>query len=387
MTDHGRTAIVMSRLPRLVDPHALWLRGLRAALRRIQEHGGTVVRIRQTAGSDFIQRGAERLGLPVDVIADGSSTAGNDASDTDIHTVRDRRVMSAADTVLVLGIRAQGNIHRALVEYLASGGRVELVDLPGLQPSTVRDELIRLGASTWPPSAEDQAPFNGTSDAPVQSHHSMSVYEIVPFPPPDQWVFLSHSTRACPGPWPHQSFCDYADSLLDELPDADHSASATLARIVAQRRVISSPQSNRGQHPVVCLTEVPLMELPLLRQYQVHRTRWDFEPFGVCVDRDWLQSRGARPVIYGDEATWLQLSDADRPYFQLCPAQVESSGDPGPKTDWRIEREWRHVGDLDLQHLPRDKGLVFVPTFEVAMRLAGISPWPLTLAPAPIDAI
>ena len=49
--------------------------------------------------------------------------------------------------------------------------------------------------------------------------------------------------------------------------------------------------------------------------------------------------------------------------------------------DWTIEQEWRHLGDLNLQDLPPDAGLVFVPTVEEAERLITISPWPVVVVP------
>ncbi|HEY4261285.1 MAG TPA: hypothetical protein VGM98_14055 [Schlesneria sp.] len=56
MPERRRIAIVLSRLPRLIDPQAMWLCGLRAALRRIQESGDLVVIADGTAGSDFVRR-------------------------------------------------------------------------------------------------------------------------------------------------------------------------------------------------------------------------------------------------------------------------------------------------------------------------------------------
>ena len=125
------------------------------------------------------------------------------------------------------------------------------------------------------------------------------------------------------------------------------------------------------------------MELPTLRQFRTHRSRWDFEPFGLCVDRQWLHDRGARPVIYGDEVTWQGLPDADRPFFQLTHPTDRATESSAPAIDWSVEREWRHVGDLDLRELKPDQALVFVPRFEAAMRLADVSPWPITLWPDP----
>lgn len=358
----------MSRLPRLIDPQSTWLCGLRAALRRIRERGETLVFVDGTAGSEFVRRGAERLGIVLEKI------------DADAQ-LPDQSLMAAAQRVVALAVRTNGNIHRELRERLTREGAVELVSVPGLQTQAVREDLTSLGAALWEPPLPDQAPLLGCLSDVASSRRTASVYEVVPFPATGDWAFLSHTTRACSGPWPGESVVQYVDSILDGLPDADHSATAALERIVRERRLLASSRTIRGGHRVVCFTAVPLMELPRLRQFRTHRARWDFEPFGLCIRRSWLQEHGARPVIYGDESTWSDLSDGDRPYFQLA-GQPAADSDQSPHAiDWTTEQEWRHPGDLDLQDLPPDQALIFVPGADAAARLSAVSPWPITLWP------
>ena len=82
--------------------------------------------------------------------------------------------------------------------------------------------------------------------------------------------------------------------------------------------------------------------------------------------------RGAKPVTYGDEATWQALSDEERPYFQKV-------GDQENSIDWRVEQEWRLLGDLDLSKVSHDQAIVFVPSREQAQQLAAISKWPVVV--------
>jgi hypothetical protein len=81
-------------------------------------------------------------------------------------------------------------------------------------------------------------------------------------------------------------------------------------------------------------------------------------------------------VIYGDDRTWQQLSTAERPFFQL---RISRSGRGAERIDWTLEREWRHIGDVDLRRLPSSAGLVFVPTHEAARQIAALSRWPVTV--------
>jgi hypothetical protein len=238
--------------------------------------------------------------------------------------------------------------------------------------------LVERGATLWSPSGEAQRSFGFGNQLQLERP---SICELVPQPSPDEWTFLSHTTRACAGPWPSQSVPDYIDSLLDDAGEADHCAIAALERIVTQRKLLAASRMIRGGHAVVCLTAVPLLDLPPLRKFQTHRSRWDFEPYGICIRQRWLQERGARPVIYGNEATWQSLGEGDRPFFQFTSPPSSSPG-----TDWSVEREWRHVGDLDLNELPAEDGLLFVRRYADAVRLSRSSPWPITLWPVPVEA-
>ena len=399
MSSNIRTAIVMSRLPRLVPPDAPWLCGLRAALRRVRERADRLLVGQGTAGGDFVRRGAELLGLSWEIAGGSGGQTGHSEEatpQTDRIPERDRALANAADELLVLSVRDNGHWHRLLGDRLKAGrGGVTLVDMAELDDSAARDDLLLLGASVWRPEPSQPIPFPasfGELESVVefaahvgkrQALRTDSVVELVPFPDADGWVYLSHTTRACPGPWPEQPPDDYLDSLLQARGDADHSSVGTLERILRQRRLVASTRTARGGVRVVSLTAFPLSRLPELRRFRRHRGRWDFEPFGLCIRQEWLTMHGARPVLYGDESAWQNLSESDRPYFQPAHSGGSSPEDTVAGIDWTVEREWRHEGDLDLSQLARGDALVFVPNFSAARRLSAASPWPITLWPDP----
>ena len=387
-----RTAIVMSRLPRLVSPDAPWLLGLRAGLRRVRGRGQLLLIGEGTAGCDFVRRGAELLNVNHERVSPSSGSPEPEQylslDPTDAIPERDR-TLAAADELLVLGLRSNGHWHRLLRDRLRTGvGGVTLVDLPGLEGTTVRDELASLGATVWKPTPGETGPLSGIHAGAATL--SEDIVELVPFPTADGWVSLSHTTRGCPGPWPEQSPEDYLDSLLLSRSDADHSPVGTLKLILQQQRLIASERTARGGIRVVSFTASPLSHLPELRRFRHHRGRWDFEPFGLCIRRSWLEERGARPVIYGDDALWHGLDTKDRSFFQLAQSKPAAAGETisdeqqAAGIDWTVEREWRHIGDLDLSPLPRECGLVFVPNYATARRIAAVSPWPITLWPDPM---
>ena len=393
MSSSIRTAIVMSRLPRLALPDAPWLCGLRAALRRVRDRGDTLLVGDGTAGCDFVRRGAELLGLDWEVASSSANQAVHTEDailESDSIPSRDRALADAADELLLLSVRDNGHWHRLLRDRLKAGRRgVVLVDHSEPEGSTARDELLLLGASLWKPDLGETLPLSRSSadSATIETEEYVertdSVVELVPFPDAAGWAYLSHTTRACPGPWPEQPMNDYLDSLLQSRGDDDHSPVGTLERILIQRRLVSSMRTARGGSRVVSFTAAPLSRLPELRRFRRHRGRWDFEPFGLCIRQEWLMKRGARSVLYGDESAWQNVSEPDRPFFQPAHSGSSSSEDADAGIDWTVEREWRHVGDLDISQLSREDALVFVPNFAAARRLSVVSPWPITLWPDP----
>ena len=393
MTPLSRTAIVMSRLPQRILPDSSWLLGLRAALRRVRDRGERLLVGEGTAGSDFVKRGAQLLHIDWNtspVQGHDPDLANSELFDIAKVPGHDRALAEHAGAIMALGIRFNGHWHRLLRDRLKRDlGSVILVDLPELIGPTVKAELLNCGASLWlPPSRMtrplvDKSAFHPPLDQRPPSAASCSITELAPFPSEFGWAYFSHSTRACAGPWPEQSTEDYLDSLLQSRSDADHSALATLERIVVQRRLISAKRTARGGRRVVSLTASRLSELPRMRCFRHHRLRWDFEPYGLCISRAWLEHRGARRVHYGNANLWKTLTEADQPFFQPSPSVQASAEARRSSIDWSEEREWRHLGDVDMSQLSRDDGLVFVPNFQAAQRLSAISPWPITLWPDP----
>jgi hypothetical protein len=148
-------------------------------------------------------------------------------------------------------------------------------------------------------------------------------------------------------------------------------ALSTLIRILRQRRLLASRRGLRGGTPCVCFTAARLSELSRLRTFRAHRRRWDFEPYGIGISRQWLCERGACPVVYGDESDWHAMNASQRPFFQRRYAGRDHT------IDWSEEQEWRHIGDLDLTALPADAGFVFVSCADEVQRISGLSLWPV----------
>ena len=287
----------------------------------------------------------------------------------------DRMLIAAADQVVALQVRPNGNLHQLLRARLTNSAwptaSVWLALGEAFVPAEVAVELQSLGAVGWWLFVEHVSNV-------LESQPEAGTLETCPtrLPWPDG-DYLVHWTRRRDGPWPGESEADFIDGLLLSRDAISHSAFAALSRIVQQRRLIASAAGIRGDDAVVSFSARPLHELTQQRQFRAHRGRWDCEGYGLCIRRDWLQARGAKPVLYGDDAEWAALSNSDRPFFQL---KTTRSRNGAKAIDWSQEAEWRVPHDLDLSEAGRDELVLFAPTHEEAQQLAAISPWPVLVA-------
>ncbi|MGM0486935.1 MAG: hypothetical protein ACQESR_09275 [Planctomycetota bacterium] len=285
--------------------------------------------------------------------------------------LRDRLVVAASDRVFALRMRAGGYTEqlvrrRVTEDALSPWAEVSLAIGPGLVPAPLANSLP---TAKWldveaPPVREN------VSVPPGTTHEGAGIVPLRQLAVAD---YLTHCTRAATGPWPDQTVEAYRDALILDREEADHSALATLARIAAQSKLLATGRAIRGGARVVCFTAVPLQQLKSLRTFRAHRGRWDFEPYGICISRKWLEQRGTRRVRYGAPSLWNQLTASERPFFQ------RRRGGKHDQIDWSVECEWRHVGDVDLTDLPSDAGTLFVPTVEEARWLGQRSRWPVTV--------
>ena len=93
--------------------------------------------------------------------------------------------------------------------------------------------------------------------------------------------------------------------------------------------------------------------------------------YGIAFKRNvFLRKFEAQPVIYGGEAEWQAMDESQKPYFQMR----KSKGD---KIDWQTEKEWRRIGDVDLNLVGPDDAVVFVARVSEIATLADLSIWPV----------
>ncbi|MHB8969855.1 MAG: hypothetical protein ACYC3X_08685 [Pirellulaceae bacterium] len=401
-------AIVSSRLGRLEKLDRHWFAALRQVCSELTTAQQVLISARETALAELLERCAQlhRTPLmPFELARPGLSPARwlSECVTRDVtplrtvdlcwpaivspplHDIsisvesipaRDAMVIAASDRTIACHVRRGGNISRLLERRLAeprprTGSPVVIIVGEGFVAPGLASEFKSQGAvlREITPRPEPRSQVNAIQ--PPDSFQPPA--QILALEDVKRMDYLSHCTRGADGPWPDQSRTDYLDSLLLCGPDATHSALATLARLVRQRRLLATGRAIRGATPVVCFTAVAIAAIGKLRTFRAHRTRWDFEPYGISIAKEWLIERGARPVAYGDEAVWKQLAESQRPYFQRRWSGRDQA------IDWSVEREWRHLGTLSLAELPPDAAFVFVPTRAEAARISVLSLWPVVV--------
>jgi hypothetical protein len=126
---------------------------------------------------------------------------------------------------------------------------------------------------------------------------------------------------------------------------ARRDASAALWRILQTCTLQASSRLIRGHFPVVSFTAVSPARIDELHRYRSHLVRWDFEPWGIVFDRDWLAKQNAHPVRYLPSTAFRNLAPTEKALFQ--------KHEP-PDCDYSMEEEWRIAGDFHFAHAPKD---------------------------------
>jgi hypothetical protein len=274
---------------------------------------------------------------------------------------RDRLLALLSDLHCILELRHGGNLLQILKKQQKEEPRLQWIC--GLGGSTVvsdgRHELVQqVFPSAVHVSSKKPAVPAGSDSSSIGLRHSLKVLDAANI----RWQdYLYHYTRSCPGPWPNQSYRSYLVSLLKADSLAGHSALETLAQMLSERRILASSKVVRGAQAVISWTSRPPGELSSIRRWNPTLIRWTFEPYGIAVKRRFLKDRGAKPVIYITEARYQKLSPLERFRFQLHEPT---------RCSWKDEREWRLLGDLNLQDITLEEVFVFIPSSADAQILA-----------------
>ena len=422
-----------SRLSRKLDAYDSWFDAIRTMAARLDPNDHVFLTGAKTTTDTFIRRIGQLFGFPLldfrpfpknvtrkwilgclqeasdqstknpnHVTCYFSSLPTNDATRTALGiSSTDQIVIALAQELRLLSVRKNGNIYDATLKRLAESQSepaavsTKLLIDSRLTNEAVKSELVSRGATAWwlynesedehlsalPTSgsgfrcshSQQKANADFQSNSPQRKPFNVPILELSEIQP-DR--FLLHWTRRRVGAWPDQTQHEYLDDLIFRSSRRNHDNLSSVARILASRKLIASNQLTRDCNPVVCFSNLPLTELAERTVFRKHLGRWDFQPFGIAIERDLLMEVGAKPVMYGEQQDWDRMPTEDRPFFQL-------SVSGGSQIDWRQEQEWRLLGNLDLNLVGNNSAVVFVNTAMEAEAIAPISRWPIVILGAP----
>jgi len=291
-----------------------------------------------TKWAAIINKPQSKLSAPYDVLAGPAVDATTTTNKNELSNrpaLRDQLLLASANIIDVLQIR--NNSLLASLLHNKPTGHVRYLEVKTPTTRAVKFE-----------------PFNSTRTIVLPHWFTSGNY-------------LGHWTRDCNGPWPDETRQHWINQLLDELPQSNHSALNTLRRIIESKTLTGASKTIHGELPMTCFTRVSITQWGANHVYRPHLQRWDFCPYGLLINRDWLQTQGLRPVSYGTRQQCNTLSTNDRAYFQIYDGSI----------DWRVEQEERVAGDLDLRSATSSDIIFFAEHQADARQLQASCRWPV----------
>lgn len=260
--------------------------------------------------------------------------------ESDQATIRD------CHSLAVLWLRNRSQVAEQLIAELRRCSCLKKVVVPldqRLIPEHWLNELLASGAIGVEPHDFAIAP-------PAPPFISKLSSEL---PPPTHWPWLTHSTRFGDRPRAGESRAEFFARIVRGPALALGTPLQVLGQVLSEKRVAARRGATRGSKAVTCWSATSIPERLAARTYRRGRGHWDEASCGIAISQTWAQQMGLQPVIYGNEATCRNLSDDQLCFYQ--PAQTAAS-------DWSREREWRGIGDLDLEAAPADHAWAFAAT-------------------------
>jgi hypothetical protein len=291
-----------------------------------------------TKWAAIINKPQSKLSAPYDVLAGPAANATTTANNNNLShppALRDQILIASANIIDVLQIR-----NNSLLASLLQNKPTDHVRYLEVNTSTTKTVKFE--------------PINSTRTIILPVWFTCENY-------------LGHWTRDCNGPWPDETRQHWINQLLDEMPQSNHSALNTLRRIIESKTLTGASKTIHGKLPMTCFTRVSITQWPTNHVYRPHLQRWDFCPYGLLINRDWLQTQGLRPVSYGTQQQYNTLSTDDRRYFQINEGSI----------DWRVEQEERVAGDLDLCRATSNDIIFFTEHQADAQYLQASCRWPV----------
>nr|MBN2276656.1 hypothetical protein [candidate division Zixibacteria bacterium] len=228
---------------------------------------------------------------------------------------RDRIIINEADIIYPVSIRPGGNLEELINKASGTGKKI-----------VTRFQV---------PYADKHHPCNS---GPNLKQLDPTIDTKLP-------GFLIHWTRGVTGPWPGERYIDYYRAITGSNHHYPRNALETLLRILREQRLRASSRHQRAGIEAVSFSSLPPTAAAGLMKWRARYSEMTFEPYGLAFDGNFAGTIGIRKVFYGSSEMCRYLDNNDKPYYQNI----------GTIGNWMPEKEYRHIGDIDLTCLPRDR--------------------------------
>jgi|GEM_PF-202608 len=260
-----------------------------------------------------------------------------------VYPERDRWAVALSHTIKPISIRSSGVMARLLAET----GLSAKIDASA--------QISHYGGRS---RADPLSAILAKSDSP---------FEITGWGDVDASAYLTHWTRACHGPWHGERKADFYSDLYRAKSGYPRDGFNTLKRILMEQKIRASGRMMPGGTPMISWTARTPVELLEIIRWRPGFIRWNFEPFGISIRREILESLGAKRVTYGTQDQFDGFPLSQQPFFQRIT----------PEKDWSLEEEWRLPGDLDLGNISDQDALVWVQSPSQVDGSQKLSPFPV----------
>lgn len=224
---------------------------------------------------------------------------------------RDRQIIELADVIYPVSIRPGGNFDKLLSGSIPKTKTVEGKFAVPWRPVK----------RTCPKAIE---PERLTADLDNTFHD-----------------YIIHWTRGVHYPWPGETQHDFYNAIVQSADYYPRSALNTLLRILAEMRLRASPKHMRQGVQAVSFSSLPPSQAAALMRWRARYREMSFEPYGIAICQSAARRVGIKKAVYGNREMIAYLEKSEKPYFQSL----------GTIGEWEKEKEYRHLGDLDLRTL------------------------------------
>ena len=246
------------------------------------------------------------------------------APDIACDQIRDRRIIEDADIIYPVSIRPAGNLETLIETAHRDGKEINNEFVTGYQ-STAHRCRINFRRENINPEIDDLLED-----------------------------YLIHWTKATNTRWSGELYFEYYNSVLNSRAVYPRGGLHTLVRILTEQKLRPSSRHYRKGYPAIAFSALSPSEAVGLMKWRARYREMTIEPYGIAIHKDYADTIGLRKVFYGNPEMYKYLEDGDKPYFQSI----------GTKGYWVPEREYRHIGKIDLALVPSDHMAVIVFTPE-----------------------